>query len=308
MSKVSKLQKNKIINFCNGISLPFEELYFYPISEKDITDALRIFRISQKLPIILLHVRNNFTYEKLANALLCIQKHNHSIGYDDLAIEFKISSNHLLNCKKMNDIISNYNVKISLVIDYFDNYEEFLNQITKYDFIRVNFKKDFSLNKPKKIHLNTYKLARFYLSNDMDCSLIYNYVVDCDFNGLQITKSTTNSNNMIDTDIKILNEIKLLLGMDKVDLFLDSNMSKINQKMFHLYSNQHGYCFSSMLKATYENDLLFQCPFNPLCAVFNNATEYFQKRILIVSQLYNCSDCGYISDNILYRNIFNILK
>ena len=105
------------------------------------------------------------------------------------------------------------------------------------------------------------------------------------------------------------NLIELKEKDDRIDIFLESNIENMNQPIFNIENIDHGICLSSLLCLTVKSGKIMRCPYNHSLdsVVLDRVDNMLEHRMAVDSLLYNCYDCGYISDNNLYKAIYKEL-
>lgn len=313
MSNIKKYAKT-VDAFCCGQYIgKFEELYFAPLTYQKILLAISIFSQLNKCPVISIHVEDSTCQEQIIPTIHDIFKYNYSISYNEkicLEIRIRTAEGNQKISRLLPEIVD---CCVSIVVDA-QNMDSFnLNNLRYIDFMRVNLGEQANKFLPV-IRLpqsnNCYKLARVILTEDLAVDNMISKVSQAGFDGIQFVKNhKSDLASLLPQSIsKALSGIKD--SIQKIDVFVESDTIHLNQPFFQMKRCNQGICLSSLLRVSIGNNLLLQCPYEMkyLSIPINEVNRFLEKRFLIDSSEKNCRDCGYISDNILFSNIYAVWK
>lgn len=183
------------------------------------------------------------------------------------------------------------------------------NNLKYIDFMRVNLGESAGEYLPDmRIPQSSccYKLARVIVTNDLDVKSMISEVSQAGFDGIQFVK-----NHKLDVTAILPQSVSQALSnardsVQKTDVFIESDTIHLNQPLFQMKKCNQGMCLSSLLRVSIENDALLQCPYEmrDLSIPIKEVNSFLEKRSLIDSCEKNCKDCGYISDNVIFENIY----
>lgn len=302
-----KFSKNVIVYGDRGNIGQFDELYFAPTQVEDIACALDIYKRQGVFPVVMLRIIeiNKENIHNLCNLINEIQDYNKLNGYEKkINIKFKAKNGKDLDC--ITQVIGEVAAcRVSVILEYCAEKSIYkISDNSKVDFVRVNY--NLHTPKIKKIEgEKIYFLARFELSNQMDIEKIVREIKNIGFNGVQFVKGhRSNQGERLNAEIKS-QLLKVKETEEKLDVFLERNLELLNQPLFKMRETDYGKCFSSMLILTIEGDKITNCPFNKKANIESDDINYVLKsRRPIDSKKKGCYDCGFISDNNLYRKIY----
>lgn len=291
----------------------FEELYFFPLSFDDILCGLKTFVERKMCPVILMHIDG--LADDISGFLNDILAYNNFLGYQKkITLEIRLRTvNDIKNLSKFLLQLDMERYKTSIVIN--DDITEEMSKLPHVDadFLRVNLYSNILPNLKILQNCNgvKYKLARVLVSSEMDYFELSFYLMRIGFNGLQIIKG---HNHDLDAKLDVnsknqLIQVQQCFKNTAFDIFLESNIDDLNQPLFCLRPMDNGHCLSSLLILTIKNGYIMQCPYNKNVENFfiEDVIKYLSIREAVDTRQFKCNDCGYISDNNLYRMIYELL-
>ncbi len=287
----------------------FEELYFAPLTFQKISSAISIFAQLNKCPIISIHLEESACKECIIPTIHEILRYNYLIGYKEkICLEIRIrTSEGNLRISKLLPEISGCCAAIVIDAQNMDCFNQ--NNLKYIDFMRVNLGESAGEYLPDmRIPQSSccYKLARVIVTNDLDVKSMISEVSQAGFDGIQFVK-----NHKLDVTAILPQSVSQALSnardsVQKTDVFIESDTIHLNQPLFQMKKCNQGMCLSSLLRVSIENDALLQCPYEmrDLSIPIKEVNSFLEKRSLIDSCEKNCKDCGYISDNVIFENIY----
>ena len=307
MSKSLKHYNKRVsVRLHNHIIGCFDDLYFAPVEIEDIFIGLGIYKETGKAPIIKVHVDGLDGKESILNVIQRIKNENIEIGfYRRISLEVRIRK-----IKDMDELPYflqklGTEYKIAVVVNW-----EILDKIKvlsllNVTFVRVNYGKNYikkEIQLPFRDFSTCYKLCRLIISN-YDFSNLFDSLQRSGFNGVQLIKERSNTEKKLDKKIK--NQLyRLQNELTPFQIFLEENLDDICSPSFFIRDDDHGTCYASILFMTIRANDIYFCPFKSEHEKYKMAIDdYIKKEEPYNSFREQCFDCGYISDNILYRAI-----